>query len=369
MRNFSAICTSVLLASSSLVTAASAEEAPRSGQGGEKSGPKVEETAKTTAPEPNVDATERARAEFNAGVVAYDAGDFSLAAKHFATAHELKPHPDVLLNLAQSELLAARYVDAAKHFSLYVEVANNAGSPGAAEGLKQALSHVAELSVSAPLGAEISVDGELVGKAPLPRPIFLAPGEHEVASGDVTKPFIAQAGEKHDMTLEHAAPPPAAVTAVTESPPEPTGEGRRAFHEWYLDTPLALFGTGLAAVSFTTSAIAAVTASRRYDQSNDAASQIRAEAQALRIRRTPCGPPAANSEFANACSMVTKKSDDGDTWATISVVALIGGGVLSGAVVGYYFIDPAAKKTSTTSAWLLPQVSRDRLGLSVSGRF
>lgn len=72
------------------------------------------------APAPPVETEEektaRARALFTEGVNHFDAGRFDEARKAFASAYALRPHPTVLLNLAQSELDSGHKADACKHF-------------------------------------------------------------------------------------------------------------------------------------------------------------------------------------------------------------------------------------------------------------
>src|SRR6187549_2744232 len=75
--------------------------------------------------------TEVARQRFLEGVKHYDQKDFDKARLAFLQAYLLKPHPAVLLNLAQSELRAGRFADAAQNFAKYVRE-----NPGA-----EAMSH------------------------------------------------------------------------------------------------------------------------------------------------------------------------------------------------------------------------------------
>src|SRR5260221_3094459 len=64
------------------------------------------------------DATvEMARARFKEGVQFFDLKQYEKARLAFLQAYALKPHPAVLLNLAESELRAGRPPDAATHFT------------------------------------------------------------------------------------------------------------------------------------------------------------------------------------------------------------------------------------------------------------
>ncbi|HVU00869.1 MAG TPA: hypothetical protein VHE30_03925 [Polyangiaceae bacterium] len=71
------------------------------------------------APEPPKDdaaVREEARKLFQQGVVAYDEKRYSDAREAFGKAYLMKPHPIVLLNLAQSELMDGRLTEACQHF-------------------------------------------------------------------------------------------------------------------------------------------------------------------------------------------------------------------------------------------------------------
>src|SRR5882724_7293141 len=69
------------------------------------------------------DATiEMARQRFREGVQYYDQHQFEKARLAFLQAYALKPHPSVLLNLAQSELRSGHPDDAALHFSQYLRI-------------------------------------------------------------------------------------------------------------------------------------------------------------------------------------------------------------------------------------------------------
>ena len=67
---------------------------------------------------------------------------------------------------------------------------------------------VGEVAVSVePDGAEVSVDGRVVGKAPLPAPIFLSPGDHQLTVtshgyGDVGRIVTAKKGESTEVEVK-----------------------------------------------------------------------------------------------------------------------------------------------------------------------
>src|SRR5690606_1518199 len=128
--------------------------------------------------------TEVARQRFREGVAHYDRQDYEKARLAFLQAYLLRPHPAVLLNLAQSELRAGRHAEAAENFSKYIR--ENPSAPAmdhARSGFEEARQRVTELNVQVNAsGASVSVDGADVGRSPLPRAVYLMPGRHSVVA-------------------------------------------------------------------------------------------------------------------------------------------------------------------------------------------
>lgn len=322
------------------------------------------------ATQPREPAPLSAKEAFEAGVAAYDAGKYQQAADHFAIAQQKSPHPDVLLNLAQSELLCSRYAAAAGHFAEYLRIPGRAGDELATSGFAEAKARSAELVIFAPVGAEVRINGISVGTAPLKNPLFVAPGVHKVSSDKSQKSVEAGASDvlKVDLTDGKDEPVVGNDTSAVEVTETDSG-GRIPFHTWFLESKIAWVGAGVSVLSFATSGLAAVTASRSYDAANDAASQIREEFGARNGSGTPCGPPALNSQFDRACQVYSDKADSGDTWKTTSVVTLVIGFVAAGGTVAYYFLDPAAKAGSDTASALLPVLGEREAGFALTGSF
>src|SRR5882672_7907467 len=124
-------------------------------------------------------ATKAARARFQEGVQAYDKGQYEQARLAFTQAYALRKHPAVLLNLAQSDLKSGHTMEAIKYFQQYLREATQA-TPAqrsdAEKGLADARTKIGRLEISAPTGSEITVDGAVVGTAPLADPIDVEPG-------------------------------------------------------------------------------------------------------------------------------------------------------------------------------------------------
>src|SRR6266566_6478041 len=109
---------------------------------------------------------EMARRRFLEGVKFFDQKRYEEARAAFLQAYALKRHPAVLLNLAQSEIRSGHPLEAARHFSGYLRESANTSPAERAEaekGLASARTKVGRIHVAAPAGAEVVLDGELIG--------------------------------------------------------------------------------------------------------------------------------------------------------------------------------------------------------------
>src|SRR5690606_26908553 len=129
---------------------------------------------------------EAARERFKEGVAYFDNKEFERARLAFVQAYALKPHPALLLNLAQSELRSGHEAEAAGHFARYLREhaeATEEQRQAAREGLEAAKQAVGVVTLTVDQsGAEILVDGTSVGRSPLNDPLYLAPGEHTIVA-------------------------------------------------------------------------------------------------------------------------------------------------------------------------------------------
>jgi hypothetical protein len=193
--------------------------------------------------------TNMARARFKEGVAFYDKGEFEQARASFLQAYALKKHPAVLLNLAWSCVKSGHALEAARYFKQFLaegEHITDKQRADANDGLKQARAKLAEVDVSAPQGAEVTVDGEHIGMAPLSEPVLVEAGSHAIrvrspdgATDQQTVTVLA--GEKTTARFAHAAASPtpapspapaptpaAAPTAPAAAAPAPTPQPAKA---------------------------------------------------------------------------------------------------------------------------------------------
>ena len=233
-----------------------------------------------------------ARERFKEGVAYFDKKDFAKARVAFLQAYALKKHPAVLLNLAQSELRSGHEADAAKHFAQYLREhkdATDAERQGAETGLTAAKALVAEVALSVDTtGAEIYVDGDLEGQAPLPGSVYLAPGAHEIQARkegrSATTTVNASAGQTSSVSLKLDAPastPSGASAGVeldgsgaSEPPVEAAPSHRKAFFPWLVSRPGAMIGVGLAGVGLIGGGAFALGSKSAYDAADNVAAGI-----------------------------------------------------------------------------------------------
>jgi hypothetical protein len=360
-----------------------------------------------------------ARERFKEGVSYFDKKDFAKARVAFLQAYALKKHPAVLLNLAQSELRSSHEADAAKHFAQYLREhkdATESERQTAETGLTAAKALVGEVALEVDaVGAEVYVDGDLEGPAPLPGAIYLAPGSHDIqarkdgktASGEVT----ATAGQATSLSLKLAAapkgakgaapaagsPPPEGGAEVT--PEEPESHPRKGFVPWLTSTPGAMIGVGLTGVGLIGGGAFAFGSKSAYDAADSVAAGITQEAvhkdEKLNDKGV-CVDPAkwlANgtspakqkvysdpmvladraNQYQKNCDKYSNNVKSGDTFKTLAIVSFAVAGAAAVGTVVYYFVDSRssddASRASRRRVVILPVYQPGFAGGLVSGSF
>jgi len=376
--------------------------------------------------------TEIARQRFLEGVKHYDQHDYDKARLAFLQAYLLKPHPAVLLNLAQSQLRAGRYAEAAENFAKYIRENPSAEAMSHAKAaFEEARDKVGEVSVEVnATGAVINVDGTDVGKSPLPYAVYMMPGRHTVRatkgglSADESLESIA--GQRMYVTLalpegsrmapaagaaSAAAPPPAPLSTsgvagdkeLTPTPATPVEADQHShgFFNWLGSSPLAVTTVTVGGMALVTSAVLAGFANNRYASANNARDQIMGALQDyvqsgnLVGSAVPCGPEGiannpgsfdsrvsqenvekVSGQFANACARFTERSDSGDKLKTLSLISLGVGAFATVGTIVWYFSDTGGSSTETTGdastrrqARITPLFSRDLNGVLLDVTF
>lgn len=368
--------------------------------------------------------TAEARKRFQEGVKLFDEKKFELARAAFLQAYALKKHPDVLLNLAQAEMLSGKPFEAAGHFKEFLRDPATASHPKRAEaekGLADARARIGRIQIAVDVAdAEILLDGKKVGTSPFGEPIDVMPGPHvvEAKKGDKTGSQGVMAAEgKITMAQINLGGGGAAVAPVPVPPPgkdepkkeppkdEPTkepaagpkeepaksdadasfstsGGNREKFMTWAKRSPIAWASGGAAVVGLGMFVLFTKAKGDATSNADDIKDQIKARQlnpDPPLGSQGPCSPTQTNqvkAVYGNACEKYQSSIDDSNTDAKFANVGL--GLVVIGAagLVGGYFLtarkgdDAAAAARGSGRQWAVaPIVGPDVRGIGAAGSF
>ena len=126
-------------------------------------------------------AKEQAKKHYAQGQKFFDEGRFAEAEASFQRAHDVSPHPIVLLSIAESRVGQGNFVGAVTAFERYLKESPGAKDKAKIEArIREIKAKPGKLAIrSAPAGAKITVDGEPV-TGTTPTSVELTPGLHEV---------------------------------------------------------------------------------------------------------------------------------------------------------------------------------------------
>ncbi len=362
--------------------------------------------------QPADDATTRAaRARFQEGVEAYDKGSYENARASFLQAYVLQKHPAVLLRLALLSCGKANHpLEASKYFQQFLRESSNLTAEKRAEaerGLAEVRQKLGRLEVSAPTGADIFVDNERMGAAPLTEAVDVDPGAHTVVAkggdgGPVEQKVSVAAGQKLAVRLSHEAkveppkvveppknPDPPKVTDPPKNPdppvtdpgkdisPPPPDQGKKKGILSPPDTMIPVYiGLGVGGVGLIGTIVFAVAKGSAQSSADDVAAKLRAAG----AQSGECSAPRPN--FASACATLRDNVDAVNTDATVAnvsavvmVVGLVGAGAwyLFGPKTNGGSATASGKSAAAKSVWqrveVAPVLAPRTGGLTVSGAF
>jgi hypothetical protein len=168
---------------------------------------------------------------------AFDAGDYTHAAKTFELAYSLAPHADALWNAARAWHMAGERARAANLYAQYLRevppnAADRASATSALKGLSAKLGRI-DINVGA------GVDQIQVDDVPTTaRSVYVVPGVHVLRASSPKGPLeqqpVVKEGQVTSVVLATAAEPvaPAAPPPVVGPPPEPTPDRTPTRHGW-----------------------------------------------------------------------------------------------------------------------------------------
>ncbi|MFI5301683.1 MAG: PEGA domain-containing protein [Polyangiales bacterium] len=187
-------------------------------------------TTQTARAEMDAD-TKEAKVLFEDGVKLYRDGHFEEARVKFKAAYGLKKRPSILLNLARAELQTKRPLDAAAHFRelLAMSDAKPEDREDARAGLTDAHKQLGVVTIEAPDGSALTIDGEARGTTPVD-PIDVIPGSHSVT---IKAPGGRVTTEKVTLMMGQTT----TVRARTEAKAEPATVDKKSEEEPKKDEP------------------------------------------------------------------------------------------------------------------------------------
>ncbi len=142
--------------------------------------------AQTSPMNASPEAKARAKVLLNEGSAMYQSGDYASALEKFEEAYRTYTSPKIWFNIGQANRDLRQFADSMAAFEKFLVGASDA-SP---EAIADARKAVAELKPKLgrvqiecqTSGAEVSIDGKVVGQAPLLDPIWVMPGRHQITA-------------------------------------------------------------------------------------------------------------------------------------------------------------------------------------------
>lgn len=325
--------------------------------------------------------TAEARRRFDEGKKANTEGDFERARVAYMQTYLLNQSPVVLRNLGSSEIRSGHLVSGARHLSNYLHgeaaATENAEQRAAAvKLLTEAEGKIGRVQVDVDLpGVEVRIDGELIGRSPIPDPSYVEPGARLITARkddrEVSKELAVSPGEVAHVTL--------ALKPLSGSLDQPTPQSvpmvGSGLHSGISPTrkqsvlPLVLL---IAAGTATAASATAWYISAHNESSADAdVNRLLGEARS-RFGDSPCASRAAAS--SPVCADLDQRHADGESaskWKNYSRLATGVFALGTIAAVGYWWsargsnTEPQRATAMQITGWLLPHSG----GLSATGSF
>jgi hypothetical protein len=300
----------------------------------------------------DTDAVQEAEKRYQEGVRLFAQKRFGEARTRFLEACAADRTQNCVKNLAMTEEELGLWDQAATHWREFVDDPRAQTDPDNARHMDdfrargaRARVRCVELDIVAPPGTLISIDDQEVGRAPLPRSIFVTPGAHRIMgrAGDQRdeKRVTESAGVTDRIQL--------AITATSDGPPPPTREETRMMPP--PTASLVLAGVGLVGIGLGAGfGIASSSAKSDLDSGARGANGV-------------CGA----SSLDPVCVKANDQRNTANTMGTAAVVGYVAGGAaLAGAVVWWLL---APRKVRVQGALVAPWADHAGAGLTFRGRF
>ncbi len=142
------------------------------------------------------DPSKEAGAHFQRALSLYQEADYRGALAEFRRANEIAPNVNVLYNIGQAAYQLQDYAQALANFERYVAEGGTTHRAEVERTLTVLRTRIGKVDLSASLsGAELFVDDESVGHAPLAKPLTVNVGKHRVAAAKEGHATVARTVE------------------------------------------------------------------------------------------------------------------------------------------------------------------------------
>ena len=286
-------------------------------------------------------ATHEAAKHFQRGVSLYGEADYRAALVEFKRAYAIAPNISVLYNVGETEFQLQDYAGALTTFDRYLaesppNESHRAEVDGNVEVLRSRVGHL--IVTSAPTGADITVDDEPAGKAPLERPLLVSIGRRKVVATLPGRPSVSRyvevaADDNVTVALPLPAPVDSDATASASSAPDVPDESH--------------VGTTLRIAGWIGTAVLAGGAGVFGYLATDESSQLQKDRAMF---------PVAGSTLAHASNLTMTYSIAADSLAAAALV--LGGVTLVSTLASHSTGSPARGAASEVRVGLGPTSAR-----------
>lgn len=308
-----------------------------------------------------------------AGIAQYKRGNLAEARAEFAKAWALKPSTELAAMLAEVEMKLGQFDDAAPHWEYYIQNL----PPDRAEAelqLAECRRHLGSVRVAVDTaGAIVSLDGEVLGPAPLRVDIWVGPGTHTFAarvpgSDPVSQQVTIAEGEAQMVTLmlqSSVAQKPAASPPADSPPPAKSDQGGGV-------SAKAVVVIGGSVLSLAAVGVGVVFTVKSNSAANEADTLLAQIAEAsdpgLAASNSYCSPPAPAQRPAQ-CATYSSKLEDSKSAKSVAIASYITGGALAVGTLATALLWPAAKADQAGIPRPIVGASPRELRLGVGMRF
>jgi tetratricopeptide (TPR) repeat protein len=198
----------------------------------------AEPEAAAPAAAPSAEVLKEAGERYARGLALYGDGEFLLALVEFERAYQLSNNYKVLYNIGQVRIQLGRYAKAKEALEQYLKAGGTNLTAERTQAVNKDLATLAERTatlnvVTAEVGADISLDGKVIGTSPLKEPLIVDAGEHNLVlhkAGfyDSAQSVTLAGHDQVELKVELKPIPVATVTRPVDTLPPPVPASKPA---------------------------------------------------------------------------------------------------------------------------------------------